>query len=41
MVQNYEGEDLNSNTAYQKVQEVNQVEVMVAAESFELLNGKM
>ena len=36
MVENYEGEDLNYNTAYQKVQEVNQVEMMVAAKSFEL-----
>ena len=33
MVENCEGEDLNYNTAYQKVQEVNQVEMMVAAKS--------
>ena len=37
MAENYEAEDLNYNTAYQKVQEVNQVETMVAAKSFELL----
>ena len=36
-MENYEGEDLNYNTAYQKVQEVNQVIMMVAAKSFELL----
>ena len=37
MAENYEGEDLNYNSAYGKVQEVNQVEMMVAAKPFKLL----
>ena len=36
-LQLYEGEDLNYNMAYHKVREVNQLEMMVAAKSFELL----
>ena len=36
MAEKYEGEDLNYNMAYHKVQEVNQVDMMVAAKSFKL-----
>ena len=35
-MENYKGEDLNYNTAYPKVQEVSQVEMMVASKAFEL-----
>ena len=34
MVEIYIGEDLNYNTAYQNVQEMNQVEMTVEARSF-------
>ena len=37
MAENYEGADLNYNMGYHKVQEMNQIEMMVAAKSFKLL----